>query len=42
MLIVAGLLVARHRGPAMARLALQAGADFLARREMPNESGVVH
>jgi len=33
MLSVAGLLLAQHRGTEAARLGLQAGADFLARRE---------
>ncbi len=35
MLSVAGLLLAHHRGTSAARLALQVGADFMARREQP-------
>jgi hypothetical protein len=45
MLSVAGMLLARHRGIAAARLALQAGSDFLSRREQSSPeppSGGLH
>jgi hypothetical protein len=46
MLSVAGMLLARHRGTAAARLALLAGADYIARREQqeppPERSGGLH